>query len=58
MPQLPFFCSNPVSQAVYGTRSSSAGRQYDTMEYYGLLSSDYQSVAVPRIVELLQTIEK
>jgi endoglucanase len=40
-----------------GTQSSGYSRTYDTLETYGLLSTDYQHVAAPKIVELLRTIE-
>jgi endoglucanase len=40
-----------------GTQSSGEGRKYDTVESYGLLSTDYQHIAAPRIVELLRTVE-
>ena len=40
-----------------GTQSSGIGRKYDTVETYGLLTTDYQHIAAPKIVELLRTIE-
>jgi endoglucanase len=40
-----------------GTQSSGTGRKYDTVEDYGLLSTDYQHIAAPKIVDLLRTIE-
>jgi len=40
-----------------GTQSSGEGRKYDAIENYGLLSSDYQHIAAPKIVELLRTVE-
>ena len=40
-----------------GTQSSGAGRKYDALETYGLLSPDYEHIAAPAIVELLRTIE-
>ncbi len=43
--------------ALNGTQSSGAGRKYDSVETYGLLSPDYQHVAAPKIVQLLQTVE-
>ena len=43
--------------ALNGTQSSGAGRKYDSVETYGLLSTDYQHVAAPKIVELLRTVE-
>src|SRR5277367_5937848 len=43
--------------ALNGAQSSGVGRKCDTVETYGLLSPDYQHVAAPKIVELLQTVE-
>jgi endoglucanase len=43
--------------ALNGTQSSGESRKYDTVETYGLLSSDYQHIAAPKIVELLRTVE-
>jgi endoglucanase len=40
-----------------GTQSSGEGRKYDAPEDYGLLSTDYQHIAAPKIVDLLRTIE-
>ena len=40
-----------------GTQSSGKGRKYDAVETYGLLTTDYQHVAAPKVVELLRTIE-
>jgi len=40
-----------------GTQSSGQGRKYDSLESYGLLSTDYQHIAAPKIVELLRTVE-
>ena len=40
-----------------GTQSSGAGRKYGTVETYGLLTTDYQHIAAPKIVELLREIE-
>jgi endoglucanase len=40
-----------------GTQSSGVGRKYDTLETFGLLSTDYQTIAAPKIVELLRTVE-
>jgi len=40
-----------------GTQSSGAGRKYDTVETFGLLSPDYQHVAASKVVDLLRTIE-
>jgi endoglucanase len=41
-----------------GTQSSGVGRKYDTIESFGLLSTDYRHIAAPKIVELLRTIER
>ena len=40
-----------------GTQSSGQGRKYDSIEPYGLLSTDYQHFAAPKIIEMLRTIE-
>jgi endoglucanase len=40
-----------------GTQSSGEGRKYDTVETYGLLTTDYQHIGATKIVELLRTIE-
>jgi endoglucanase len=40
-----------------GTQSSGAGRKYDTVEIFGLLSPDYRQVGASTVVELLRTIE-
>ena len=40
-----------------GTQSSGQKRKYDEAETYGLLTPDYQHIAAPEIVRLLQTIE-
>ena len=40
-----------------GTQSSGAGRKYDAVEGYGLLSPDYRSIAAPGIVDQLRTVE-
>ncbi len=40
-----------------GTQSSGVGRKYNTLESFGLLSTDYRHIAAPKIVELLRTIE-
>ena len=40
-----------------GTQSSGASRKYDTVEIYGLLTTDYQHIAAPKVVGLLRTIE-
>jgi endoglucanase len=40
-----------------GTQSSGVGRKYDTVETYGLLTTDYRHIAAPKIVELLRKIE-
>ncbi len=39
-----------------GTQSSGETRKYDAVETYGLLAPDYQRIAAPEIVRLLQTI--
>jgi endoglucanase len=39
------------------TQSSGVTRTYDTLETYGLLSTDYQHVAATEMVKLLQSIE-
>jgi len=40
-----------------GTQSSGRTRKYDAAEKFGLLSTDYQHIAAPKIVELLRTVE-
>ena len=40
-----------------GTQSSGQGRKYDALETYGLLSTDYRTIAAPEIVEQLRTVE-
>jgi endoglucanase len=40
-----------------GAQSSGAGRKYDTVESYGLLSADYRHIAARKVVELLRTVE-
>jgi endoglucanase len=40
-----------------GTQSSGAGRKYDAIEDYGLLTKDYQHIAATKIVDLLHTAE-
>ncbi len=40
-----------------GTQSSGTGRKYDSVETYGLLSTDYSHIAAPQIVELLHSVE-
>ncbi len=40
-----------------GTQSSGESRTYDTVETYGLLSTDYRHIAAPKLVELLRSIE-
>ena len=44
--------------ALNGTQSSGAGRKYDSVEGYGLLTPDYRSVAAPKLVELLRSVER
>ena len=39
-----------------GTQSSGEGRKYDALETYGLLTTDYQHIAAPKIVELLRSV--
>jgi len=39
-----------------GTQSSGQSRKYDTVETYGLLTTDYQHIAAPKIIELLRTV--
>jgi endoglucanase len=56
-----FLKENPLVSWSYwplnGTQSTGVGRKYDSVETYGLLSTDYQHIAAPKIVELLRTIE-
>ncbi|HKI13140.1 MAG TPA: hypothetical protein VKA02_13560 [Candidatus Acidoferrum sp.] len=40
-----------------GAQSSGQKRKYDEAETYGILTPDYQHIAAPEIVRLLQTIE-
>ncbi|MDE3188002.1 MAG: cellulase family glycosylhydrolase, partial [Acidobacteriota bacterium] len=40
-----------------GTQSSGAGRKYDTLETYGLLTTDYRGIAAPEIVKSFKEIE-
>jgi len=40
-----------------GTQSSGITRKYDEVETFGPLTPDYQHIAAPEIVKLLQTIE-
>ena len=40
-----------------GTQSSGVSRKYDAVETYGLLTPDYQHIAAPLMVKLLQSIE-
>lgn len=39
-----------------GTQSSGYSRTYDSLETYGLLTTDYRHIAAPKIVELFHTI--
>jgi len=39
-----------------GTQSSGESRKYDARETYGLLATDYQHIAAPKIVELLRSV--
>lgn len=43
--------------ALNGTQSSGAGRRYDAVEGYGLLSPDYLHVGAPKLVEMLKSVE-
>jgi endoglucanase len=40
-----------------GTQSSGVTRKYDDVETFGLLTPDYQHIAAPEMVHLLQSIE-
>jgi len=40
-----------------GNQSSGYGRTYDSVETYGLLTSDYQHLAARKLLDLLRTIE-
>jgi endoglucanase len=40
-----------------GTQSSGAGRRYDAVETYGLLTSDYRAIVAKEIVSMLRTVE-
>lgn len=40
-----------------GTQSSGAGRKFDSVETYGLLSTDYKNIGAPKVVELLRSVE-
>jgi endoglucanase len=40
-----------------GTQSSGYSRTYGTLETYGLLTTDYQHIAAPKIVTLFRTIQ-
>lgn len=40
-----------------GTQSSGAGRKYNAVETYGLLTRDYRGIAAPEIVEMLRGVE-
>ena len=40
-----------------GTQSSGVTRKYDTVETFGLLSTDYKQIAAPKVVEMLRTVE-
>jgi len=58
---IQFLKQNPLVSWSYwplnGTQSTGVGRKYDSVETYGLLSTDYRSIAAPKIVELFRTIE-
>ncbi len=43
--------------ALNGTQSTGVGRKYDSVESYGLLTTNYQGIAAPKIVALLQSVE-
>ncbi len=40
-----------------GTQSTGQGRKYDALESYGLLSTNYQRIAAPEVIQLLKSIE-
>jgi endoglucanase len=40
-----------------GTQSSGEGRKYNTLETYGLLTTDYREIAAPEIVKSFKEIE-
>jgi endoglucanase len=40
-----------------GTQSSGITRKYDTLETFGLLTTDYRHMAAPKIIDLFGTIE-
>jgi endoglucanase len=40
-----------------GTQSTGTGRKYDTVESFGLLSTDYRRIGAPKVVELLRSVE-
>lgn len=57
---IQYLSENDVSWSYWplnGAQSSGVGRKYDTVETYGLLTTDYQHIAAPKVVELLRTIE-
>lgn len=39
-----------------GAQSSGRSRKYDSLESYGLLTTDYKAVAAPKVIDLLQTV--
>ena len=40
-----------------GTQSSGSSRSYDALESFGLLTTDYQHIAAPKMVALFRTVE-
>jgi hypothetical protein len=42
--------------ALNGTQSSGYSRKYDEPETYGLLATDYQHIAAPKLLELFRSI--
>ena len=42
--------------ALNGTQSSGESRKYDSPEPYGLLATDYQHIAAPKLLELFRSI--
>ena len=41
-----------------GTQSSGATRKYDALETYGLLTTDYNEIAAPALLDMLKAIER
>ena len=56
-----FLKENPLVSWSYwplnGTQSTGVGRKYDSVETYGLLSTDYQHIGAPKVRRALRTIE-